>query len=192
VTVAWTPREGSETGVSIRASAKDGRVFYDGPLRGGRAAFDAAPGTLLIRRTLVATDGSLADRSDLELEIPDFAGAPLAIATPVLFRARTPLELRAIQSAAEPTPFAGRQFGRTDRVVVRFGVFGPGSKDATVTVALLSRLGAKLATMPLKSTASGYEIDLSIGSIARGEYVFEIVASRGADQAKTLLSFRVV
>jgi VWFA-related protein len=192
VTVAWTPREGSEAVVSIRASGKDGRVFYDGPLRSGRAAFDAAPGTLLIRRTLLETDGSLADRSDLELEIPDFAGAPLAISTPMLFRARTPLELRAIQSAAEPTPFAGRQFGRTDRVVVRFGVFGPGSKDATVTVALLSRLGAKLAAMPLKSTAGGYEIDLSIGSIARGEYVFEIVASRGADQAKTLLSFRVM
>ena len=42
-----------------------------------------------------------------------------------------------------------------------------------------------------RTTAGGYEIDLPIGSIARGEYVFEIVASRGADQAKTLLSFRV-
>jgi hypothetical protein len=45
--------------------------------------------------------------------------------------------------------------------------------------------------MPLKATAGGYELDLPIGSIARGEYVFEIVASRGADQARTLLSFKV-
>ena len=32
----------------------------------------------------------------------------------------------------------------------------------------------------------GYEIDLPIGSIARGEYVIAIAASHGADQAKTL------
>jgi hypothetical protein len=61
-----------------------------------------------------------------------------------------------------------------------------------VTATLLSRRGAKLAAMPLKRTASGeYEIDLPMGSVGRGEYVFEIAASRGADQAKTLLSFKV-
>ena len=37
----------------------------------------------------------------------------------------------------------------------------------------------------------GYEIDLPIGSIARGEYVIAIEASHGADQAKSLVSFRV-
>ena len=191
VTIAWSPRDRSEAAVSVRATAEDGQVYFDGPLPAGRTAFDAAPGTLKIRRTLVGTDGSLADRDEMVLEVPDFTKAPLTIGTPVVFRARTPLELRAIQSTADPVPFAGRQFERTDRIVARFGVFGPGAPDATVTVTLLSRRGAKLATMPLKTTAGGYEIDLPIGSIARGEYVFEIVASRGADQAKTLLSFKV-
>jgi VWFA-related protein len=191
VTLAWSPRDGSEAAVAVRASTADGHVYFDGRLPGGRAAFDAVPGTLKLRRTLLDTDGSLADREDLVLEVPDFAGARLSIGTPVVFRARSPLELRAIQSAADPAPFGGRQFERNDRIVVRFGVFGPVAADATVTVALLSRRGAKLAAMPLKTTAGGYEIDLPIGSIARGEYVFEIVASRGADQAKTLLSFKV-
>ena len=191
VTIAWSPRARSAAAVAIRASGEDGHVYFDGPLRDGRTAFDAAPGTVKIRRTLVDTDGSLADREDLVLDVPDFAKAPLTIGTPVVFRARTPLELRLIQSATDPAPFAGRQFERTDRIVARFGVFGPVAADATVTVTLLSRRGAKLATMPLKTTAGGYEIDLPIGSIARGEYVFEIVASRGADQAKTLLSFKV-
>jgi hypothetical protein len=99
--------------------------------------------------------------------------------------------LRAIQSTPDPPPFAGRQFERTDRIVARFGVFGPGASDATVTVTLLSRRGAKLATMPLKTNAGGYELDLPVGSIARGEYVFEILASRGQDQAKALIPFRV-
>jgi hypothetical protein len=89
-------------------------------------------------------------------------------------------------------PFAGRQFERTDRILVRFGVFGSSSAGAAVTVTLLSRQGKKLAALPIKTIAGGfYEIDLPIGSIARGDFVFEIAAAKGADAAKALLSFRV-
>ena len=166
-------------------------MLFEGPLKAGQASFAAGPGTLHLRRSLVDSAGAVADRVDTTLDVPDFAKAPLAIATPILYRARTPIELRSIQSGGAP-PFAGRQFERTDRLVVRFGVFGPSAADATVTATLLNRQGAKLAAMPLRTTAAGaYEIDLPIGSIARGDYVFEIAASHGADQAKTLLSFRV-
>jgi VWFA-related protein len=193
VTVAWTSRGGAQDeAVTVRASAADGRVFFDGPLKGGRASFDAPPGTLTLRRHILSADGTPSDRADSTLDVPDFAGAPLTIGSPILFRGRTPIELRAIQAEPQPVPFAGRQFERTDRAVVRFGVYGPSAADAMVTVTLLSRRGAKLATMPLKRTASGeYEIDLPMGSVGRGEYVFEFAASRGADQAKTLLSFKV-
>jgi len=193
VTVVWTAREGSsDDPVSIRASGDDGRVFFDGPLRDGRVSFDAAPGRLHLRRHLVDTDGTVSDRQDSTVEVPDFAGTPLTITSPALFRASTPMQLRAIQADPDPTPFAGRQFERTDRVIVRFAVAGAAAADATVTATLLSRKGVALATLALKTTASqGYEIDMPIGSIARGEYVISIEASRGADQAKTLVSFRV-
>jgi len=193
VTAVWTPRDGEAAAtVLLRADTADGRVLYDGPLSGGAVAFDAVPGAIHLRRSLTDANGSVTDRQDSTLEVPDFATAPLSIATPALFRARTPLELRAIQSSATPAPFAGRQFGRTDRIIVRFEIYGAAAADATVTVALLSRQGAKLAAMPVRKTDAGpYEIDLPIGSVARGEYVFEIAASHGADQAKTLLSFRV-
>jgi hypothetical protein len=192
VTLVWSARDGAERAVSVRASGADGRVFFEGPLESNRAAFDAAPGKVTIRRSLLEADGSISDKQDIEIDVPDFAGAPLAISTPVLFRARTPREVRVLQGETDPPPFAGRAFERTDRILVRFGVFGRSAADATVTVTLLSRLGAKLAVMPVRTTASGlYEIDLPIGSIARGDFVFDIAASRGADQAKTLLSFRV-
>ena len=58
-------------------------------------------------------------------------------------------------------------------------------------LAFLSKSGAALATLPLKPTPSGYELDLPLGSIAHGEYVISFEASHGADQAKQLLSFRV-
>jgi hypothetical protein len=145
-----------------------------------------------ISRQLVEVDGSPGDKTDSTLVVPDFATSPLTIASPVVFRGRTPLELRAIQADPDPLPFAGRQFERTDRIVVRFAVVGSAAADATVTANLLGRRGAQLATLPLKTVPGrGYEIDLPIASIARGEYVIAIEASRGTDQAKTLVSFRV-
>ena len=194
VTVSWTPREGASgvSGVSVRASREDGHVYFDGPVVGNRVTFDAAPGPLRLSRRLIGPDGSAADRADTTLDVPDFARAPLSITSPVVFRARTPLELRAIQAEPDPQPFGGRQFERPDRIIARFSVAGAGAADATVTANLLGRRGAQLATLPLKTVPGrGYEIDLPIGSIARGEYVISIEASRGADQAKTLVSFRV-
>jgi len=192
VTAVWTPREGeSSSGVSLQATTDGGTVLFDGPMAAGPVTFDAAPCTIHLRRTLNESGGSMAGRQDSTLEVPDFAATALWIATPVLYRARTPIELRAIQNTT-PAPFAGSQFERTDRVIVRFEVFGASAADATVTVTLLSRVGAKLAVMPIKKTAAGlYEIDLPIGSVGRGEYVFQFDASHGADQAKALLSFRV-
>jgi VWFA-related protein len=193
VTVAWTAREGaSDAGVMVRASKENGEVLFEGPVRGNRVAFDAPPGTVRISRQLVEADGSPGDKTDSTLEVPDFATAPLSIASPIVFRGRTPLELRAIQADPDPLPFAGRQFERTDRIVVRFLVVGPAAADATITANLLGRRGAQLAVLPFKTVPGrGYEIDLPIGSIARGEYVISIAASHGADQAKTLVSFRV-
>lgn len=192
VIVAWTSRDEKDDAVSVRASGADGQVYFDGPLRSNRTEFAVLPGVVKIRRSLMDPDGSVSDKAETTIEVPDFASAPISIASPILYRARTPMQLRAIQADPDPAPFAGRQFERTDRVLLRFGVFGASARDATVTATVLSRQGAKLATLPLKTTTAGhYEIDLPIGSVARGDYVFEIVASHGADQAKTLVSFRV-
>jgi VWFA-related protein len=193
ITAVWTPRDaGAAAAVSLRASTGDGRVLYEGPISAAPVSFDAVPGTIHLRRSLLESGGSVSDRQDSTISVPDFGGAPLSIATPALFRARTPAELRAIQGSLDPAPFAGRQFVRTDRLIVRFDVYGAAAPDATVTVTLLSRQGAKLAVMPLRKIDAGpFEVDLPIGSIARGEYVFQIDASRGADQAKALLSFKV-
>jgi VWFA-related protein len=193
VTVAWTPRDTTPVrGISVRASGEDGRVYFDGPIGGNRVAFDAAPGPLHLSRHLIEADGSPGDNAATTIDVPDFAHAPVSITSPVVCRARTPLELRAIQAEPDPLPFAGRQFERTDRIIVRFSVVGTAAADATVTANLLGRRGAQLAALPLKTVPGrGYELDLPIGAIARGEYVIAIAASHGADQAKSLVSFRV-
>jgi len=190
ITAIWTPRPSAPTQSSwLRASGDDGHVYFDGPFD-NRVSFNAASGTLHLRHQLIEADGSRSDRQESTIEVPDFK-APVAMTTAVLFRARTPLELRTLLAATDPLPYAGRQFDKTDRVLVRFAVTGAGAADATVTAHLLNKTGSALVTLPLKTGPSGYELDLPLGSIAHGDYVISFEASRGADQAKQLLSFRV-
>jgi VWFA-related protein len=192
ITAVWTPRpavKGPQTGW-LRASGDDGHVYFDGPIE-DRVTFSAVAGTLHLRHQVVEADGSRSDRQESTIDVPDFKANAVAMTNPVLYHARTPLEFRALLAASDPTPFAGRQFDRTDRVLIHFAVTGAGAADATVTAHLLSKTGAALSALPLKTVPSGYELDLPLGSIAHGEYVIVFEASHGADQAKQLISFRV-
>jgi VWFA-related protein len=192
ITVVWTPRASDKAPPAgwLQATGDDGHVYFDGALD-GRVTFTAPAGTLHLRHSIIEPDGSRGDRQDTTLDIADFTSKGVAMTSPVLYRARTPLELRALVAATDSTPFAGRQFARTDRVLVRFALTGPGAADATVTAHLLSKTGGALAALPLKNGAAGYELDLPLGSIAHGDYVISFDASHGADQARQLLSFRV-
>ena len=190
IIAVWTPRAGAPAQTSwLRASGDDGHVYFDGPFD-GRVTFNVAAGTLHLRHQLIEADGSRSDRQESTIDVPDFK-ASVALTTPVVFRARTPFELRSMLAAADPLPYAGRQFDRTDRVLVRFAVTGSGAADATVTAHLLSRTGAALTALPLKTAAAGYELDLPLGSIAQGDYVISFEVSRGADQAKQLVPFHI-
>ena len=190
IMAVWTPHPGAPAQSSwLRASDDDGHIYFDGPFD-GRVTFKAVAGTLHLRHQLIEADGSRSDRRESTLDVPDFK-APIVLTTPVLFRARTPLELRALIAATDPLPYAGRQFDRTDRVLVRFNVTGAAAADATVTAHLVSKTGGALTALPLKTGPAGYELDLPLGSIAHGEYVISFEASHGADQAKQLLSFKV-
>lgn len=190
ITAVWTSRAPAPSESSwLRASGDDGHVYFDGPFQ-GRVTFTAAAGTLHLRHQLIEADGSRTDGRESTVDVPDFR-APIAMTTPALFRARTPLELRGLLAASDPVPYAGREFDRTDRVLVRFRVVGSAAADATVAAHLLSKVGGALATLPLRTAPAGYELDLPLGSIAHGEYVISFEASHGADRAKQLVPFRV-
>ena len=196
VSVVWTPRHNADTAtpprpIAIHATTDSGQVLFDGPLTDNRADFAAPPGPLHIRRDLLDADGSVADKLETTLTVPDFDGGPLVLTTPVLYRAATPADLHTIQSAANPTPYAGRQFDRTDRIFIRFDALGSAAAGATVSVALLGRHGAKLADLPLTRSPRGYQIDLPVAAVGRGEYVISIAAVNGPASATALVAIRV-
>jgi hypothetical protein len=64
-----------------------------------------------------------------------------------------------------------------------------------VTARLLSRSGSQLRTLTVQAPRNGldaYEIDVPLGSLARGDFLIAIAAEAGDDRAEVLFPLRVV
>ncbi|HTI37651.1 MAG TPA: VWA domain-containing protein [Vicinamibacterales bacterium] len=192
MTVVWQRApEHQNVAVRIRAAAPDGRIFFDDALNGS-ATFDVAPGTVEVRRTLFDRDGVSLGARSRRVDVPDYARVPVAISSPELFRARTGIELRTIEADGAVTPYAGHEFERTDRAVIRFFVTGTGASLATIKARLLNRSANALVDLPVTQKRPGeYEVSLTIASIARGEYLVEITAVTGEARVQALAPLRV-
>ena len=103
----------------------------------------------------------------------------------------------------EAPPYAGRDFAKTDRLLVRFSAYWDGEVPPEIKAQLLSRSGTALTSLRPDRTrelsaqepnvrGGTYQIDLPLSSIARGEYVISIEAARGEDHAQALVPLRVV
>jgi VWFA-related protein len=197
VTVAWMPHSiddapPSAARVSVTAIADETPVFV-GDIAASGTSFPAPPGSLELAITVRDESGEVLDRLPRVLAVPDGASSPLALTTPAIVRLRTARDLREHAAAAQPPIHAGRDFERTDRMLVRFGVHG---SDAGVTARawLLDRRGASLVELPVgrDEGRGGLQIDLPLSNIARGEYVIAIEANRGAERADAHVAFRIV
>ena len=164
------------------------------PPSSGRVAFDAAPGQMHMIIAVEGTTGDVLDREITKTTIVDFTGTDVAFSTPALFRAGTELEMRRLVGDLEAVPTAGRTFRRTDRVLIRFEVYAPGSAVPTVTARLLGRSGSPMSDIPVPPPAPGQptQIDLALARLAPGEYLVELSATAGDEDAKELIAFRVV
>jgi hypothetical protein len=195
VTVAWTPRTVSGKDVPVPADVSvtakaDGAVVFQGPVVSSGTSFDAPPGSIDLVTAIKDAAGEIVDRDIRTIAVPDPSSGALSISTPVLFRARNPRQAREGRGPIH----AGRDLEKTDRVVLTFGTSGQAAADARVSARLLSRSGAPLTTLTVQPDAAtgGYAVDVPLGSIARGEFIVSIEASRGDDRAEALVAFRVV
>ena len=202
--------------VSLTASSDLGHPYYRGPIpdgagasvqgsgasnqpsrdaaASGRVVFEADPGAMHMMVAVEGTAGEVLDREMQEVSIPDLAGTDVALSTPAVIRARNLLEMRTLASDLEAVPTPGRTFRRTDRLLIRFEAYAPGSSVPTITATLLNRSGSPMSEIPVQPPGEGrpHQIDLSLASLARGEYLVEISASISDSKAKELVAFRVV
>jgi VWFA-related protein len=197
VRLSWSarpPAAGNAIAHSVTVTAARGETtVYEGPIATEGGSFDAPPGSLRITFTARDAAGDIVDKETRTIAVPDPASA-LSISTPALFRTQNVLEYRNLDRSESARAFPGREFARSDRVLIRFFVHGSAASGAPVNAKILSQWGKDLAELPLTrppQPPSAYEIDLPLSTIARGEYLIAVTAGSGAERVRAFVPLRV-
>ena len=156
--------------------------------------FEAPPGKLELRLTVQDIDGGgTLDQEIKTIEVPDLTRPQAALSTPRVFRARTVRDFQTLAADAAATPNAGREFSRTERLLIRFDAYAAGNEQVQPTAVLLNRAGNRMADVPVTAAQAGgtHQINLSLASIPAGEYLVEISVKSATGEAKELVPLRV-
>ena len=197
VNLVWTPRpgiEGRAAAAGVLVSAKNGSVnLFEGPVKESGVSFMSPPGTVQLDLTLQDSSGDMIDREQRTITVPDIGKTTLALTTPVLSRARSSAEFRNLSSAPEPLAFAGRDFTRSDRLLLRVSAYGSASADAEITAQLVGPRGTTLAELPIhaEGEGAGFRLDLPLSSLATGEFIIAIAARTPAERVEALVPLRI-
>jgi len=133
------------------------------------------------------------DSETREISVPGLNAAPTVLGTPSIRRARTSREFQSLRADADAVPIAGREFNRTEHLLVRVPAYGPAGTTPTLSVHMLNRTGAvmnELKAEPSPKTGE-QQIDLPLAALPPGEYVIEIKAGDQGADATELVGFRV-
>jgi VWFA-related protein len=194
VTIVWSPRAvppAGEIALAIDAASPDGtRYFTTSRTTAREVSFDAPPGPLVLTTTALNARGEDVDGDIRRLTIPSFEGTRLAIGSPVVLRSRTARGTREISEGGAAIPEVERAFDRTDRLFIRFPVYG--GADIAGAARLLNGRGKEMRTLDVARLADGrYQIDLPLSVSARGDYLISFEAARGTEKIRTLVPLRV-
>ena len=123
--------------------------------------------------------------------VPESPSPELSVTPPVVWLVRTPSDLKAIRGEAPPEPYAGREFGRNERILMRVRAEGDRAAGATLTIGLIDRRGKRLTDLPFTRASDAWHLDLPLQSIARGDYLIAIDAATGDHRATAYVPIRV-
>jgi VWFA-related protein len=158
-----------------------------------RVVFDVPPGKLQLKLSVEGMRTKAMDSDTRDVDVPDLTEPKVALSTPVVYRARTVREFRALVADAASVPTPDRQFSRTERLLVRVEAYGPAGAPA-VTARLLNRAGTEMSAMPPQpdpASPGRYTFDLPLAPLAAGEYLIEITAKGDGGEATQLIAIRV-
>jgi VWFA-related protein len=215
VIFTWTPAPFPSTSrakpaprpevVALKVATASGAVLFDGevaPARAGNvsslrpssAVFLATPGRLQFDLTILQGDGSKLDVSALDYEVPSVRGPTPVILPPQVFRAASAREFREISADVNAAPLPGREFRRTERLLLRVPTFEPAGNAVRVSVKLVNRLGTVLVELSPMEEEAGLalpQFDLPLARFAPGEYSLEVAARSDGGIARELIRFRI-
>ena len=111
--------------MSLTAVGTDGAPYFRGrvpaaaPGAASRVTFDAKPGPMELRVSVEGSAAQILDSEVRKITVPDLTSAQTTFGTPEVFRARTVREFQQLKADADAVPMAGREFSRTDRLLIR-------------------------------------------------------------------------
>jgi len=207
----WTPTgrpaPGARTGraelIALKVSTPAGQVLFEGEVapvqssvaahRADSAVFETSPGRLQFDMTIFRADGSRLDTGTDDIDIPEVKSGPPVILQPQLFRAGSALEFRALLADAKAAPIPGREFRRTEHLMLRVPAFDPSGSPVRVSAKLTNTVGTTLLELPPSGQPSGSvsQFDLVLARFAPGEYAFELAAESGSGKSRQLVRFRI-
>jgi hypothetical protein len=196
VTLAWARRStptnvkaAPPVSLSVLATAADGRTVFEGPATAGVVTFAAPPGHLRVRALYHDASGERIGSDTRELDVPDWSAAKLALSTPVVFRGTG-----SGRRAFGPAPHPGREFVRTDRLLILFDIYGTAAAAAGVSAKFLDRTGrvrTDLTVVPGNEQGK-YSVELPLSFAASGDYLVKLVVAGGDESVETLVPIRIV
>jgi VWFA-related protein len=195
VTIAWMPRTTASTNgqiaLGIQAASPEGISYFSSDhATSHQLSFDAPAGELVLKMKVLDPRGDELDNLSRRVTVPSFDEAKLAIGSPMVLRARTAREARAIVDGVEGQPEARREFDRVDHLFIRFPVYG--GQEIKLVARLLTRRGNELRQLPVVQMKDNvYQVDLPLSVSLRDDYVVAIEAARGTESVKALVPFRV-
>jgi hypothetical protein len=173
------------TGSTAAAPGLGTRTAARGPWR---VTFDANPGRLQLLLTVEGADAQVLDKDSQEITVPDLTTTDTVLGTAQIYRSRSAREWQATAADAEAAPAVTRDFSRSERLLIRFGVYGPGTP--VLSARLLNRAGERMNDLTVQPAQIGgqlHQVDLPLAALAAGEYLIEIAAG----ETKQLVAIRV-
>ena len=157
------------------------------------ATFEADPGGLQLSVAVEGENGEVLDRDRDEIDIPDFTGTSLVLSTPAFIRARNALEWRELVEDWDAVPTVSREFRRTERLLLRFEAYAPGTVVPSVEAHLLNRRGDRMFPLIVQPAEDGhrYQVDIQPTGLPPGEYVVGLTATTADDEVEQLVAFRL-
>jgi len=209
--LVWEPvrgRPGDPAGdrvparVSVTATGADGSTLFRGRApeggtgpapAGGAVTFELPPGKVQLRLVMEGdSPGEVIDSEQREIVVPDFTSPVTAFGTPQVFRARTVPEMTRIKADPQAVPIVGREFSRTDRLLIVAKAYGPGQVPPKVTARLLNRANQRVADVEVvQRPDGGSQAELGLSNLAPGEYGVDLAAAGDAGEAHQLVAFRI-
>lgn len=159
-----------------------------------RLVFEAPPGRTEVRMTVEGAGGrGTLDQEITRIDLPDLTAPQTSMSTPRVYRARTVREFQTLAADGNAVPVAGREFSRTERLLVRFDAYGVGAETPSVAAVLMNRAGQKMSDVPVIAAGAGgtHQLDLALNAVPAGEYVVEITVTGSQGEAKDVVAFRI-